>query len=60
MEPKEYEELLKQHDWYYHYSDDHNKFKAGSDNQVKLIALACGCHELDKLYHKYALKAAKL
>lgn len=32
------EEMLKSHDWHYQRSDDHNKWKRGSDSHDRIMA----------------------
>lgn len=39
----EYINLLKTHDWYYNYSDDHRVWRAGEEEYKKIM-------ELSKLY----------
>jgi hypothetical protein len=34
---EELETLLKQHDWFYQYSDDMNYWRAGNDHHRKII-----------------------
>lgn len=36
----EYINLLKIHDWYYVFSDDHRVWKAGEEQYKKIMALA--------------------
>lgn len=37
---QEFEQLLKQHDWYYMMSDDNKKYTNGADSEKKLISMA--------------------
>ena len=51
---EEYTELLKKHDWYYDYSDDHSVYERGYRQRNKLHQLA---EEIDRdyeLYNQYA------
>ena len=40
MTLEEYKHKLKVHDWGYHYSDDHQVFLRGSNNQQELLNIA--------------------
>lgn len=33
---RSFEDMLKKHDWFYNYSDDHNAWRAGKDNLASL------------------------
>lgn len=35
----EYEECLKKHDWFYHYSDDHRYWSSGQASHEKINSL---------------------
>lgn len=37
MTPKEYFDLCAKHDWFYDYSDDHSKWRAGNDEYKTLM-----------------------
>ena len=54
---KELEELLKFHDWYYEYSDDHNVWLKGN-KQSKVIKDKMkelgNTQEVKDLYNKYS------
>lgn len=49
---KEYEEMLKQHDWYYMMSEDYNVYKRGCYRHSELQDLA-KTKELKALFKKY-------
>jgi hypothetical protein len=51
------ENLLKQHDWYYHMSDDHRVYKAGveEEKQIRILMNQLG-DEGKVLYNKYKPK----
>lgn len=47
------EQLLKQHDWTFDYSDDHRAYKAGAENRKRIMSYS----QLDSFvdtYNKYA------
>ena len=54
MQPKEYLTKLKQHDWYYNYSDDHSVWTKGRDNAHRLQAIAAEGGILGKMYEDYS------
>lgn len=49
MEAKEFEELLKKHDWSYHCSDDPRVFRNGEASIRKIEALAAADPELAQM-----------
>jgi len=57
------ERLMKRHDWFYHYSDDQRKWRAGSDNWNAMKKLmdqindAGGKEDIIRLWKRYAPKA---
>lgn len=55
------EDLLKYHDWYYAWSDDHRTYKAGDEvqSQIKILVKQLGQEGKD-LYNKYAPSDMKL
>jgi|LakMenE18May11ns_1017448.scaffolds.fasta_scaffold5840688_1 hypothetical protein len=56
----QYEKLLKAHDWYYDYSDDHRAWRKGSDEFDALRKLRNELKEefdvrvLDQIWNKYS------
>ncbi len=53
MSEEDYLKLLKGHDWYYQYSDDHSVWKRGSEAAQRLITLAKNDAKLKDLYNNY-------
>ena len=53
MTEEEYLELLKQHDWYYYYSDDHRVYTKGRDNAQRLLNLSQDSPKLRQMYEKF-------
>ena len=49
-ELKSYYIMLKQHDWYFEYSDDHSVWRAGSDEQTRLREISRESIEHKKLW----------
>ena len=50
----DFENLLKSHDWYYDYSDDHSKWKRGSEQRKKILDLKKELgSKADALWKKY-------
>lgn len=54
MKLKEYEKMLKDHDWYYTFSDDKRYYDKARAVEEKLIALADNDKTLRKLFMLYA------
>ncbi len=53
MSEEDYLKLLKGHDWYYQYSDDHSVWKRGSEAAQRLTTLAKNDAKLKDLYNNY-------
>ena len=53
---KDYEEMLKQHDWYYMMSEDSNVYKRGSFKQQELRELSGINDEFKELFKQYQNK----
>lgn len=53
---KQYEELLKAHDWYYQYSDDHSAWRRGQSSISRLRQMAKQSEEHLKMFREYNLK----
>lgn len=53
---KDYESMLKQHDWYYMMSEDSSVYKSGCHNQSKLRELSETSNEHKELFNKYQNK----
>jgi len=49
-ELKSYYIMLKAHDWYFEYSDDHSVWTAGSDEQTRLREISQESVEHKKLW----------
>lgn len=50
----DFENLLKSHDWYYDRSDDHSKWKRGSEQRKKILDLKKELgSKADALWNKY-------
>ena len=56
MSEDEYLKLLKGHDWYYQYSDDHGVWRKGSQSAKNLVNLANNDAKLKSLYTDYIEK----
>ena len=55
------EELLKDHDWYFIYSDDHRVFKRGWGERDEIISLVKSLGDKGKeIYNQYAPKGNKI
>ena len=54
MKLRDFKKLLDNHDWFYHFSDDHGVWVRG-EHQVAEIryALSNGNDEMKKLYNEY-------
>jgi hypothetical protein len=50
MDLEKYKKLLKEHDWYYQYSDDHSVWRAGSHSHNVLWHFAKQSPEHLKAY----------
>lgn len=48
--PWEFYAQLNQHDWYYHYSDDHRVYQRGCDAEGRLRTIASKDPKLKELY----------
>ena len=53
---KDYEEMLKHHDWYYMMSEDSNVYKRGSFKQQELRELSGINDEFKELFKQYQNK----
>lgn len=53
---EEYKELLKQHDWYYHMSDDFSKYSVGYDNDIYLRSLKIDKPDFEQAYKEEQIK----
>ena len=53
---KDYEEMLKHHDWYYMMSEDSNVYKRGSFRQQELRELSDTNYDFKQLFEKYQNK----
>lgn len=51
---KEYEQLLKNHDWTYMYSDDRRAYKKGQESWKKILELKDAVDKDGKIMAKYA------
>lgn len=51
MSIEEFKTLLKQHDWFYMYSDDPKVFRRGKAERIKIEEACSGNAELVALYH---------
>ena len=49
-----YAKRLKNHDWFYEYSDDGSVWRAGNQTQKNLIADASACPLLSTLFTEYS------
>lgn len=49
-----YIDLLKGHDWYYQYSDDHSVYKRGQRERSNLISMQKEFDEYRTVWNKYA------
>lgn len=58
----EFEEMLKKHDWYYHFSDDHRIWQLGQRKSAEISSKRKQCEEAglgdeaSELYEKYCPK----
>jgi len=55
---KEYVEMLKKHDWYYNYSDDHSAYMRGRKARMKILELANEVDQNREIYNQYKPKDA--
>ena len=53
MDINKFEELLKNHDWYYMHADDQRAWRAGSDSAALISAHVDDSTEHRELYNKY-------
>jgi hypothetical protein len=53
-EKEKYIELLKNHDWYYEMSDDHNVWKRGLENEREIKRLMKLLDPHKELYKQYS------
>lgn len=56
MTLEEYELRLKKHDWYFRYSDDARVFRAGQEEEKKLLETSLKSKEHEKIYITYCDK----
>ena len=54
MDLAEYYKSLKNHDWYYNYSDDHGVWSKGSREYARLQAIAQENPTLLRMYRDYS------
>ena len=60
MTLEQFEQLLKGHDWYYDYSDDHSVWTRGREHANKIVKARQSLDEqnllkeADELYNKYS------
>ena len=58
----EFEEMLKKHDWYYHFTEDHRIWRQGQSKAVAISAKRKECEEAGlgdestELFDKYCPK----
>lgn len=52
MTLEEYKEQLKDHDWYYHMSDDQSKYDKGYDNNIRLRLLTIDNSEFEQAFNE--------
>ena len=48
-----YEALLKKHDWYYNYSDDHSVWRRGRDSYAELCKQQVKLDPTKEIWNKY-------
>jgi hypothetical protein len=53
-EEEKYVQLLKSHDWYYDYSDDHRVWRAGSAAYSQLRGMQKNLDPQGEIWNKYA------
>jgi len=54
MKLQEFKKLLNNHDWFYHFSDDHGVWVRGETQVAQIVgALKNGTDEMKKLYNEY-------
>jgi len=53
MNKQKFAVMLKNHDWYYQYSDDYKVFCSGRDQLAKIQSIADSDPELKKVYDDY-------
>jgi hypothetical protein len=53
MKKEEFIEMLKAHDWYYMYSDDHSVYCKGRDEITAIFEAMKENPEFGKLYEEY-------
>lgn len=53
MNTTDFLNLLKNHDWTYHYSDDHRVYTRGMRNEQLIMSTMQGRDDLQELYNKY-------
>ena len=53
---KEYDQLLKNHDWSYQYSNDRRAYKKGQESWEKILELKNIVDKDSKIFNKYAPK----
>jgi hypothetical protein len=51
---KQYRSLLKNHDWYSEYSDDHRVWQKASEEYTKIICMAQQIDSDYKIFNEYA------
>ena len=53
MNLQQYEQELKNHNWFYQFSDVHSKYMEGDKKQKELEKIAKSSKEHQELYNKY-------
>lgn len=53
MSEEEFLKMLKAHDWYYQYSDDHRVWSKGRAESQAIFAAMKANPELGKIYQEY-------
>lgn len=57
MDLNDYEIALRNHDWYFYFSDDHRVYSAGEQSSGRLLSIAqTGADAFKRLYNKYHAK----
>ena len=54
MNYEEYYQRLVNHDWFYHFSDDHRVWQAGEQNREQLIATSKKSEIAARMYRAFA------
>lgn len=53
MKLEEYEQMLKNHDWFYEFSDDPTVYRTGQENSKQIYATSKQSEEHLELFDKY-------